>query len=124
MGHFGVAKTLAMLQEYIYQPYMKQDVERLCGRCVSCRRAKSRVQPNGLYTPIPIPSSPWIDISMDFVLGLPKSKHGRDLIFVVVDQFSKMAYFIPFHKTDDASHIADLFFREIVRLHGMPRINV
>jgi len=57
-------------------------------------------------------------VSLGLIFQWPRTKRGRDSIFVVVDRFSN---FIPCHKTDDALYVADLFLREIVRLHGMPR---
>jgi len=57
---------------------------------------------------------------MDFIIVLPPTQRGEDAIMVVVDRFFKMAYFIPCHKTDDASYIIELYFKGIIRLHGVP----
>ncbi|RDX96115.1 hypothetical protein CR513_21273, partial [Mucuna pruriens] len=109
MGHFRVKKTLEILSEHFYWPNMKHD------------QAKSKVMPHGFYTPLLVPSQPWTDVSMDFMLGLPRPQSGKDCIFVVVDRFSKMAHFIACSKTNDAIYVIDLFFKEVVRLHGLPR---
>jgi hypothetical protein len=58
-----------------------------------------------------------MDITMDFILGLPKTQHGKDLVMIMVDRFSKMSHFIPWHKIDNAANIVDLFFREVVCLY-------
>ncbi|RDX68176.1 hypothetical protein CR513_52860, partial [Mucuna pruriens] len=57
---------------------------------------------------------------MDFILELPRSHNGKECIFIVVDRFSKMIHFIACSKTNDATHV-DLFFKEVVRLHRLPR---
>ena len=121
MGHFGHDKTFATLSMNNFWPKMFRDVSRFTNRCSTCRKAKSKAQSHGLYLPLPIPYHPWGDISMDFVLGLPRTRNGKNSVFVVVDRFSKMAHFIPCNKIDDASHIANIFCREILRLHGVAK---
>ncbi|KAF3630335.1 putative 60S ribosomal protein L7-3-like [Capsicum annuum] len=121
MGHFGVEKTLKILEEQFYWLRMHKDVARICGQCVECKGAKSRLQPHGLYTPLSTPLRPWLNISMDFMLGLPRTRRGQDSIFVLVDRFSKMAHFIPCSKCDDAPSVASLFVDNVVKLHGVPR---
>ncbi|WVZ89587.1 hypothetical protein U9M48_035968 [Paspalum notatum var. saurae] len=82
IGHFGAKKTEAMLSAHFFWPKMRRDVERFVSHCTTCQKSKSRLNPHGLYMPLPVPSTPWEDIFMDFVLGLPRTKRGRDSIFV------------------------------------------
>jgi hypothetical protein len=75
-------------------------MERFVQRCTTCHKAKSKLKPHSLYTPLPNPNAPWEDVSMNFVLGLPRIKKGRHSVFVVVDMLPKMAHFIPCHKSE------------------------
>ena len=83
-----------MLRTYFYWPHMLRDVEHYVKKCLECLKAKYKAKPHGLYTPLPIPTQPWTDISMEFIVGFPMTSLGRASIFVVVDRFKKMAQLI------------------------------
>jgi len=112
-GYFGLNKAINILKEHFYWPKMGGDVYKVISAFFLYHKAKSQFH-QGLYTPLPIPIQPWDDVSMDFIMGLPRTQWGKDAIMVVVDRFAKMAHFVPCHKTNDASFIVELYFKEII----------
>ncbi|KAL4574987.1 hypothetical protein LXL04_021827 [Taraxacum kok-saghyz] len=123
-GHQGVDKTILLLRVHFFWPKLTRDVEHFIRRCLPCHRAKTHSFAHGLYMPLPVPVAPWDGVSLDFITGLPRTSRHKDSIMVFVDRFSKMAHFVACHTTLDVVQVASLYFREIVRLHGVPKTMV
>jgi hypothetical protein len=121
VGHFGHDEKFVQLNNLYYCPGMRKNVNKFVNKCIISQHAKGKRQNTGLYQPLPVPERPWDAVSMDFLLGLPRTQRGCDSIFVVVDRFSKMEHFILGQKTSDATHIANLCFKEVVRLNDLPK---
>jgi hypothetical protein len=75
----------------------------------------------GFVAPLPIPEKKWEVITMDFITGLPGTNKKHDSIMVVVDKLTKAAHFVPMKTTHTTTNIAEIFMKEIPRLHGIPR---
>jgi transposase InsO family protein len=124
-GHFGQIKTFRTISRCYWWPGLRKHTDEYVETCDICQRMKiPRHKPYGLLAPLPQPERPWQDISMDFIVDLPRSRwRGRDYdsIFVVVDRYSKFVRFIPCNKTITAEQLADLLMEEIVARYGAPR---
>ena len=119
-GHPGQDRTLALISESYYWPRMESDVELYVRTCLVCQQDKTeRKKTAGTLEPLPIPGRPWESVSMDFINGLPKVKEFTS-IMVIVDRFSKYGTFIPAPKGCSAGVAADLFFKNVVKLWGLP----
>jgi len=120
--HPGGNKMYRDMKRVFFWEGMKRDVGEYVGRCLTCQQVKAEQQkPSGLLQPLEIPTWKWEQISMDFIDGLPRTRRGNESIWVIVDRLTKSAHFIPLRTTRTAAKLAELYVKEIVRLHGVPK---
>jgi hypothetical protein len=106
VGHSSYEKTLQRAKRDFYWQGMRKDIKKFFQECDTCQQNKyANTLPAGLLQPLPIPTQIWIDISMDFVEGLPISQ-GHSVIFVVVDRLSKYGHFTSLSHPYSAAKIA------------------
>jgi hypothetical protein len=101
---------------------MKKDVAAHVALCDVCQRVKAEHQrPAGLLQPLQVLEWKWEEISMDFIVGLPRTCDGYDSIWAIVDRLTKVAHFIPVKTTYIGAKLAELYISRIVCLHGVPK---
>jgi transposase InsO family protein len=120
-GHVGTAKTVELLSRTYYWPTLHTDVRTYVLSCPACQANKANnALPMGLLQPIPTPERRWDVVTMDLITQLPRTRNGHDAIAVFVDKYSKMAHYASTTTTVSAPQLASLFWKEIVRHHGIP----
>ena len=94
-SHPGIEKTCEILSRNYYWNTLRRNVTEFVKTCSSCQQTKLYPsKPMGLLQPIPPPPGPWQEITTDLIIELPLSNEFN-AILVIVNRFTKHAYFIP-----------------------------
>ena len=119
--HPGTTKMYQNLKSHYWWMGMKKDIAEFVAKCLTCQQVKAEHQaPAGKLHSLSIPEWKWEKITMDFVVGLPRTFRKNDAIWVIVDRLTKVAHFLPIQQSYSLDQLAELYVKEIVRLHGTP----
>ncbi|GJV60097.1 putative reverse transcriptase domain-containing protein [Tanacetum coccineum] len=119
--HPGSDKMYQDMKKLYWWPNMKANIATYVSKCLTCAKVKAEHQrPSGLLVQPEIPQWKWDNITMDFVMKLPKSSQGYDTIWVIVDRLTKSAIFMPMRETDPMDKLARMYLKEVVTKHGIP----
>ena len=101
---------------------MRKYIVDYIARCIECQKVKFEHRHQArLLQPFPIPDWKWDVVTIDFIIKLTKTRKQHDSIMVVVDKLTKAAHFIPIKSTHKAANIVEIYMKEIVKLHGIPK---
>lgn len=119
-GHDGGRRTYNRIAGTFFWPSLKRQVQDFVASCRICQSVKPfNRAPQGLLQPLPLPGKIWESLSLDFITHLPSSA-GKTVILVVMDRLSKQAHFSAMPSKFTALQVAEIFARDIIRLHGVP----
>ena len=122
VGNQGYQKTLTAIRKENFWPSMKKDIPDYIARCMEFQKFKvEHKHPTRFLQPLPIPKWKWEVVTIGFIIKLPRTTRQHDLVMVVVDELTKAAHFIPIKSTHKAANRAEIYMKEIVRLHGIPK---
>ncbi|KAK4406476.1 Transposon Ty3-I Gag-Pol polyprotein [Sesamum angolense] len=117
----GTIKMNRNLKPYYWWQTMNKDMAEFVAKCMTYQQVKAeQYAPAGKLQPLSIPEWKWEKITIDFVLGLPRTLRKHDAIWVIVDRLTKSAHFLQIRLGDSLAKLAELYVSEIVRLHGVP----
>jgi transposase InsO family protein len=101
---------------------MKIEIARYVAKCDTCRCVKAiHMKTAGPLQSLPIPTWKWEDISMDFIVGLPRTAKAFDSIWVIVDRLTKIAHFLPIRVKYTVATYVELYITHVLSLHGVPK---
>jgi hypothetical protein len=120
--HPGSTKMYHDLKQHYWWTKMKIEIARYVARCDTYRRVKAiHMKTAGPLQSLPILTWKWEDISMDFIVGLPRTAKGFDSNWVTVDRLSKIAHFLPVKTDHPVAVYVQLYIARILSLHGVPK---
>jgi hypothetical protein len=119
--HPGSSKMYQDLKPYYWWTKMKKEIAAYVARCDNYCRVKAIHMKPGLLQPLSIPRWKWKEIVMDFIVGLPTMEKGFDSIWVIVDCLTKSTHFIPVKSNYHPHNYVDIYFQQVVHLHGVPK---
>ncbi|GJV65905.1 putative reverse transcriptase domain-containing protein [Tanacetum coccineum] len=119
--HPGSDKMYQDMKKLYWWPNMKANIATDVRKCLTYAKVKAEHQRlSGLLVQPDIPQWKWDNITMDFVTKLPKLSQGYDTIWVIVDQLTKSAIFVPMRETDPMDKLARMYLKEVVTRHVIP----
>ena len=121
--HPGVQRTLYKVRKHFFWKGMTGHIREFVESCPVCQVAKSDHTLNrGKLQSTNIPEKKWTEVSLDFITDLPVTKGMKDSILTVIDKATRMVHLIPCKKSVTAAETAKLYWDQVVKLHGVPKI--